>query len=235
MSALGHHTVAAEALLELRPQAFGSGHHSRLRDPLVEPLWTGIRVLAAVDGADVVVRNEEGHRVDERPEVLAALAEAVRDAHVVVDGFLTREAVRETVGADPGVPEIPRATRFFTETFVGRRRDRTQELIEDRKRAREATTFDPEETIGFVALDLLWLDGEWLVDVPLLERKRLLESVLGETDLIRRGVYVRLPIDTWVGSWRSLGFHGIAFKAPNSRYLPGRPNDDWVTARMPQR
>ena len=35
------------------------------------------------------------------------------------------------------------------------------------------------------------------------------------------GTFVRPPIDTWVGSWRSMGFPGLSFKAANSRYAPG--------------
>ena len=227
--------LATDLLGDLRPQAFGSGHHSRLRDPIVEPLWSGIRVLVAVEGATVEVHDEDGARVDERPEVLAAIADASTDSRVIVDGFLAREAVREKVVSLPNDDLTPSAARFVAESLVGRHRNRGEELVAEARRAREARTFSPDEAVAFVALDLLWLDGEWLLDVPLLERKRLLESVLAETDLVRRGVFVRLPIDTWVGSWRSLGFGGLAFKAPNSRYMPGRANDDWVTTRMPQR
>ena len=89
--------------------------------------------------------------------------------------------------------------------------------------------------MAFVAIDMLWLDGEPLFDVPLLERKRLLESVLAETDLIRVGQYVRPPIDTWIGSWRALGFSGMTFKAANGRYRPGTTAKDWATASMPRR
>ena len=72
-------------------------------------------------------------------------------------------------------------------------------------------------------------------DVPLLERRRLLESVIAETDLVRNGIFVRPPIDTWVGSWRSMGFPGISFKAANSRYAPGATAQDWVSIAMPRR
>jgi ATP-dependent DNA ligase len=82
---------------------------------------------------------------------------------------------------------------------------------------------------------LLWLDDQPLLDVPLLERKRILESVLDESKLVRRGIYIRQPIDTWVGSWRSFGFNRMAFKAANSRYLPGQPNPDWAIADLPTR
>jgi ATP-dependent DNA ligase len=86
-----------------------------------------------------------------------------------------------------------------------------------------------------VAIDLLWLDGESLLDVPLLERRRLLESVVAESDLVRRGVFVRPPIDAWLGSWRALGFNGLSYKAANSRYQPGVASAEWVTVPMPRR
>jgi hypothetical protein len=228
-------TDALEALGDVRPQAFGSGHHSRIVDPLVEPLWSGIRVLVAVDGDRAVAHDEGGEQVDERPEILDALVGAVRDARVILDGLLTREAVKDGTGLLPEAADVPSAGQFITHAMVGRRRNRAQELAEESRHLLESMTFDPDEPVAFVALDLLWLDGEWLTDVPLLERKRLLESVLDETDIVRRGIYVRLPIDTWVGSWRTIGFRGIAFKAPNSRYRPGERNDDWITTRMPQR
>ncbi len=74
-----------------------------------------------------------------------------------------------------------------------------------------------------------------MLDIPLLERRRLLESVLVESDLVRIGAFVRPPIETWVGSWRTQGFEGLTYKAANSRYLPGRPNDDWIVSGMPRR
>ncbi len=47
------------------------------------------------------------------------------------------------------------------------------------------------EDHAFVAIDLLWLDGEPLDDVPLLERKRLLDTVLAQSRLVRVTPFVR--------------------------------------------
>jgi hypothetical protein len=46
-------------------------------------------------------------------------------------------------------------------------------------------------------------------------------------------VYIRPPVDTWLASWRSLGFSELAYKAANGRYLPGAVNDTWAIARIP--
>ena len=89
--------------------------------------------------------------------------------------------------------------------------------------------------MAFVAVDLLLVDDEPLVDIPLLERKRILEGVLDEGELVRRTAFVRPPVDAWLGTWRSIGFGELAYKAANSRYRPGEQNPDWATARIPPR
>ncbi len=86
-----------------------------------------------------------------------------------------------------------------------------------------------------MATDLLRIDGDSLLDVPLLERKRLLDSVIDPVDLVRVGAYVRPPLETWIGTWRRLGFLGLSFRAANSRYHPGEKHDDWTLVPMPRR
>ena len=42
-------TDPRDVLATLRPQAYGDSGPQKIRDPLVEPLWTGVRTLASVD------------------------------------------------------------------------------------------------------------------------------------------------------------------------------------------
>jgi ATP-dependent DNA ligase len=94
----------------------------------------------------------------------------------------------------------------------------------------------PDETgAGFVAVDLLELDGESLLDVPLLERKRLLDSILRESENVRLTPIVRAPAAPWYSQWRGVGFTEMAFKAANSRYTPGVVSRDWAITRIPRR
>jgi ATP-dependent DNA ligase len=74
-----------------------------------------------------------------------------------------------------------------------------------------------------------------LLDVPLLERKRLLESVLAEGERVRRTTFVREPAGSFIITWRSVGFGGLVHKEANSRYHPGVPNPDWTLMEMPRR
>ena len=105
--------------------------------------------------------------------------------------------------------------------IITRSRNRAKAPIKLKEDALEAHTFEADDDVAFVAIDLLWLDDISLLDVPLLERRRLLDGVLIESDVVRRGAYVRPPIATWLGSWRSQGFGGVTYKAANSRYLRG--------------
>jgi ATP-dependent DNA ligase len=104
-----------------------------------------------------------------------------------------------------------------------------------RQEEAEDAQFDETDVVNLIVNDLLWLDGQWLLDVPLLERKRVLESILPPGQLVRPGPFVRMPIDSWIGSWRAQGFRGMAFKAANSRYRPGETAADWTLADLPRR
>ncbi len=222
------------ALATLRPQGFG-GRVSRVRDPLVEPLWVGVRTLAAIDGAGATLTDERGEAIDGLEWIAVALGAANLTDGLIVDGFLTKQAIHDAGGIDTGTADIPSVGRLIGQSMVGVRRNRAEEAAKAIEEERKAKVFGPNDQVSFVAIDLLWLDGESILDTPLLERRRLLESVLGESDVIRRGLFIRPPIETWVGSWRAQGFTGLTFKAANSRYLPGTSNRDWATSPMPRR
>ena len=123
----------------------------------------------------------------------------------------------------------------MTQFFVGGRIANTAEQAEERRQLDEASYFAPGDPVSLVIVDVIWLDGESLLDVPLLERKRQLESIIEASDLIRLGAYVRPPIETWIGSWRAVGFRDLSFRGANSRYRPGAVGDDWATVPIPRR
>jgi hypothetical protein len=205
---------------------------------VVEPQWPGLRVLAAVRATDVLLLDDgdplDGH--DEIREHLAAMLAQTPDG-VVLDGYLTKQVVTDS-GVYTGFDEVESTGRLIVQSVVGRYgigQNRTETAIKRLEAATAERTFAPDDLVNLVLTDLLWLDGEWLLDVPLLERKRLLESLIRGTDLVRSGVFVRPPIATWVGSWRAQGFPGLTFKEANSRYRPGERTDEWATSAMPRR
>ena len=222
-------TDPREVLATLRPQAYGNSNPQKIRDPLIEPLWAGARTLAAVDTGGAVLVDADGDPVPGMSPIVDALGESLQGDGVVLDGFLTKQtahAAAVIVWPD----EMP-----SLRGLVGLRKNRAMDTVKLKEEALAARTFVSEEAVSFVATDLLWLDDTSLLDVPLLERRRLLESAIAESDLVRVGAFVRPPIDSWVTSWRSMGFAGLTYKAANSRYLPGEPNPDWVITGMPRR
>jgi hypothetical protein len=211
--------------------AFGKRGARDVRDPIIEPLWEGERLVVEIDAGEAraAATDVDGEAIELDIDVAAALVEALRAERAVIDAYVTPQATRTSEGAVVADIRAPTSSELAGQLLVGRARARRSELSDSVAR------FDREAPRALVAVDLLELDGESLLDVPLLERKRILESVVEEADLVRIGIYVRPPIDPWLGTWRALGFRSLAYKAANSRYLPGEANDGWAIAVIPQR
>lgn len=224
-----------------RPQQFGDRRAATIADPIIEPLWTGPRVLAHVDRGSVRLTDEEGAIVDHSgietlPVIVSAIEQAMGGGSALFEAFLTREPIQRPADIALGDDvTIQTSGEAMTQLLVGARGDRKSRLRASEEEARLRTVEGATGRLAFVAVDLLWLDDQPLLDVPLLERKRILESVLPESDLVRVGIHVKPPIDPWLGSWRATGFRRLAYKAANSRYLPGRKNQEWALATIPTR
>jgi hypothetical protein len=153
----------------------------------------------------------------------------------IFDGYLTKPLATEGIGLPTFTDEFPTMSGQITRMFVGgrgsRRDVRTTPLEEDLV----DRDFGEDDGVSLVLTDLLWLDGDWLLDVPLLERRRVLESIVQPGELVRSGPFVRPPIDSWISSWRAQGFRGMTFKASNSRYRPGEASDEWTLSDLPLR
>jgi bifunctional non-homologous end joining protein LigD len=80
----------------------------------------------------------------------------------------------------------------------------------------------------FVVVDLLEVDGESLLDVPLLERKRQLAAIVRASQNVRLTPFVRRGFRSWRDTLEAQGFKQFVVKKVNSRYRPGETNDDWL-------
>lgn len=80
----------------------------------------------------------------------------------------------------------------------------------------------------FCAFDLLEVDGASLLEVPLLERKRQLESVLTPSANVRLTAYRSRDLRAWHDTLRQQGFRRAVLKDWNSAYAPGRVSDTWL-------
>ena len=221
-----------------RPQRPGRRSTKDIPDAIVEPDWGGMRVVAALT-EDEVSLYRDGGQVVAPDELLQALMDAFQAVEAVVEGHVTTSALRSSEGAYPTMPKverppilIPKAIRkdVKDDPYV---RARDWEQAEARLEPSVRDALERGERHAFVATDLLWLDGQSLLDVPLLERRRLLEGVLAESFLVRHSPYVRPTAQLTLITWGSLGFRELSYRAANSRYLAGREQPDWAIARAP--
>jgi len=219
-----------------RPMAFGHRRPDRIEDPLCEPLWGGRRVLVQVADGRVEIRGTDGAALEGHDVLRAAIADASFADELVIDGSLLPAPLRDTEGARIriGMDSVRTPTERAKHVFIG-------ESPLTGKREALAVADDArlpapgDEPAALVATDLLWIDGQSLLDVPLLERKRVLESALDERELVRRSMVVRPPVESWFAQWRALGFEEVTYKAANGRYRPGTVAEDWTVIVMPRR
>jgi hypothetical protein len=203
---------------------------AQIDDPILEPLWTGTRVIAHFasrgDEAEpyLDLLDENGQEVSElAPRAAQVLRNSVMAGEAIIDGILTEQATGESAGIS-GVawPQVSR---------MGFIMPRKAELTYSVPRG----TVPPRGEMAFVALDVLSVDRQQLLDVPLLERKRQLESLFVESELVRFSPYARPPLERWLSSWTSAGFRGVMMKAANSRYHPGYQTLEWTAVGRGQR
>jgi bifunctional non-homologous end joining protein LigD len=193
-----------------------------VNDPVIEPFWSGQRVIAHVQaplapGRDPSVRLLDDGGADqsaELPELAAAMAGCVFARDAVIDGVISVQVGLDGIGA-AAIPEMHDRPGLI----------RSRVELDVQARGTEQDVADADE--GFVAVDLLRVDGMTLLDLPLLERKRLLESVVRAGALVLVSVHVRPPIETWVATWKSVGLRGGMLKAANSHYRPGQDSVEW--------
>ena len=230
-----HPRAIAEAWEPQRPGRRGPGD---IADAIVEPDWGGMRAVAALTD-DEAALYRGGGVVPVPDELLQALLDAFGAVDAVIEGHVTTAALRSSTGAFPSMPKVerppilvPRAIRrdVKDDPYV-RARDSEQAAARLEPAVREA--LEAGERHAFVATDLLWVDGQSLADVPLLERRRLLEGVLTESFLVRISTIVRPSAILTLVTWGALGFRDLSYRAANSRYLSGREQPDWAIAPAP--
>ena len=220
------------------PQRPGRRGAKDIPDAVVEPDWGGMRVAAELT-EDEAQLFRDGGEVPAPDELLRALLDGFGAVDAVIEGHVTTTALRSSEGAFPSMPTVerppilvPRALRkdVKDDPYV-RARDYEAAAARMEPSVREA--LERGERHAFVATDLLSVDGQALFDVPLLERRRILEGILEESYLVRISPIIRPSAVLTLVTWGNLGFRELSYRAANSRYLPGQENPDWAIARAP--
>ncbi len=83
----------------------------------------------------------------------------------------------------------------------------------------------------YQAFDLLYLDGRSLLDVPLEERKRLLELVLRPSGRVRYASHLNGEGIAFFDAVKAQGLEGMVAKRRRSRYEPGKRVTTWLKVK----
>jgi hypothetical protein len=158
----------------------------------------------------------------------------------LIEGCLTTMALKSGEGVLPPMPGVERPPILIPRAI--RRDVRDDPFVRARDHDKREAMLAPRilEALGrgerhaFVATDLLYLDGTPLDDVPLLERRRLLDGVLDPSYLVRISPHVKPSAILTLVTWGTLGFRELHYRAANSRYLAGRENPDCALGRPPE-
>ena len=90
--------------------------------------------------------------------------------------------------------------------------------------ARQAAT----TPAAYIVFDILEKDGKPILDLPLLERKRILKEMLKETSHVLLEDYVEEKGEVYYEAVMQKGLEGVMAKKKNGKYEPGARTGSWL-------
>ncbi len=174
----------------------------RDEDWLFEVKWDGYRVEAVVRDGAVSLFTRNGHDAEAYFPRLLTPPTWLEAREAIVDG--------EVVALDErGRPDFG----LLQERISAGRLGRPVPLV-------------------FQAFDLLYLDGRSLLDVPLEDRRKLLELVVRPTARIQVAPAIETEGIALFEAARAQDLEGIVAKHRRSRYEPGRRPSTWLKVKV---
>ena len=175
-------------------------------DWIFEVKWDGVRALAFLTGGCARLVSRKGTPIDRQYPELGALHQSVEAQTAILDG--------EIVALDEaGRPAFERLQPRIMASGAA--------AVANLARTRPVT---------FFVFDLLYLDGWDLRNAPIVERKRLLTTVLKPSPVLRlsRQFYTGREL---LEAARAQGLEGIVAKRASSGYRSAR-NRDWLKIKV---
>jgi DNA ligase-1 len=213
---------------------------------LADDKYDGIRAQIHTDGEQVRIYSRTLDDVTHRFPEIEEAARALWSAGVTpaVDGRPrpdTNPSPAETAGDCGRDVRAPRGTILDGEIVAYRERILPFAIIQKRLGRRKVTDKLREEApVVFFAFDLLYLDGEPLFELPLVERRRVAQTLLSVRSVHRQEwlCYIRLGdsseirdaahVDELFDAARARANEGLVIKDPQSIYTPGRRGKSWL-------
>jgi bifunctional non-homologous end joining protein LigD len=175
-------------------------------DWLYEVKWDGYRALCFLADGKLRLVSRRGNIMDKQfPEVCEALLAAMKAETAIVDG--------EVVAVDEnGIPSF--------------------QLLQNRTGFRRVVNSGAKaQALGFFAFDLLYLNGYDLRRSALIDRRRLLQSILLPSSSVRYSDHFAGKGEELLDAVRAKGLEGIIAKRADSRY-ESRRSSSWVKLKV---
>lgn len=177
-------------------------------DHIFEVKWGGVRAIAVIDGGEVRLHGRNLRELTPLYPELSALAACLQARHAVLDGEIAAWGTEGLPAFDLLRPRLLRPD---------------QPAAPSRRAA-----------VIYQVFDLLELNGRWLLQHPLFERRNLLHERLRPNRLGQAADFVR---DEGVAFFEAVAVHrleGVIAKNKYSPYLPGERSDAWQEVRAIQ-
>ncbi len=176
---------------------------------LFEPKWDGVRTVVRV-GDDVTLISRRGTDVSPAYPELAAFGDALAPRRAVLDG----EVVAFSESGRASFQRLQRRMHV---------RSPSARLM-------------AEIPVTLMVFDLLWVDGESLLDLPQTERRRRLEELGIEGPHWHTSPLLTiLPDEHLLEACREAGLEGYMAKRKDARYQPGKRSAAWSKVKCVRR
>ena len=175
----------------------------------LEPKLDGQRVVAVVEPPGVVLTNRRGGEITGTYPELAGLARALAPHAAVLDG----EVVAFNEKGQTSFQRLQRRMHVL----------------------RPPPALLTETPVSFVAFDVLWLDGQLLIDRPQTERRRVLDGLRLNGRAWQTAPVLDASPEELLEACRNLGLEGFMAKRLDAPYQPGRRSPAWSKVKCGRR
>jgi len=176
---------------------------------IFEIKFDGTRTIAYIDRNKEEVRllNRRGFWFEYRYPEMKNLWKDIEANQAILDG--------ELVIFNNGKPDF----RLLAE----------REHVDEKTRIEILSKVNPAT---YVVFDVLYLDGKDLIDLPLIERKKILENIVRESERVLISVYVVGKGEEFFEEVKAKELEGIMGKRANSTYQIGKRSKDWLKIKI---
>jgi bifunctional non-homologous end joining protein LigD len=176
---------------------------------MFEPKLDGQRIIAIVEDGRVTLTNRRGLEATATFPEVEGMAAALAPHDLVLDG------------------EVVAFNEKGQTSF--QRLQRRMHVIQPTSRLLAETP------VSFVAFDVLWLDGDLLVDRPQRERREILDGLNIKGSAWQTAPVLHATPDELLQACRDAGLEGFMAKRADAPYLPGRRSTAWSKIKCGRR